>query len=269
MRNIVTNHHSKNILLTVIMKDYKKRIIGSLIALIVLVGLIKLVSDYYSIPFYTYPNFGIKIPPGNKRIGIDVSHHQDKINWKQVSEMRDLGKKVDFVFMKATQGNYLTDNQFSRNWSEAKDYNIKRGAYLFFDPRRNGKSQAQYFIRKAKLKKGDFAPVIDFEDLYGVHPEKARKRFIACAKLLKRHYGIEPILYTYSDFYRTNLTEDFEKYPLWIAHYKSYGKPRIDHDYCIWQFSDRGRMNGIKGNVDFNVSDLSESELNKLRIGLE
>jgi lysozyme len=248
--------------------NYKKRILISLIVLAALLGGIKLAADYFSIPFYTYPGFGIKIPPGNKLLGIDISHHQDKINWKQVSEMSDLGKKVNFVFMKATQGNYLTDNQFKRNWSEAKDYEIDRGAYLFFDPRRNGEAQARYFINRVKLTKGDFAPVIDFEDLYSVSKAKARKEFKACANLLKRHYGIQPILYTYSDFYRQNLNEDFEQYPLWIAHYKSYGKPRIDHDYYFWQFSDQGRMNGIKGNVDFNVSDRSESSLNELRLGL-
>jgi len=251
------------------MKDYKKRIIGGLLVFGCLIVLLKVASNYFSIPFYTYPNFGIKIPPGYKRIGIDISHHQDKINWKQVSEMRDLGKKVDFVFMKATQGNYLSDKQFKRNWSEAEEYKIKRGAYLFFDPRRDGRSQAQYFINRVKLKKGDFAPVIDFEDLYGVSKKVARHEFKACAYTLKSHYGIQPILYTYSDFYRQNLNESFQKFPLWIAHYKSWGKPRIDHDYYFWQFSDRGRMNGIKGHVDFNVSNMGDSKLNKLRIDMD
>lgn len=267
MRNIVTNHHSKNILLTLLKKHYKKRILAAVLVLGILIGLIKFASNYYNIPFYTYPGFGIKIPPGYKKLGIDISHYQSKINWKQVSEMRDLGTKVDFAFMKATQGNYLTDRQFKRNWCEAKANGINRGAYLFFDPRRNGKSQAKHFISKVKLEEGDFAPVIDFEDLYGVAPAKARKEFLACASTLKAHYYIEPILYTYADFYKRNLNEEFEKFPLWIAHYRNYGKPSINRDWYFWQFSDKGKMNGIKGHVDFNVSNANDKELSKIRIG--
>ena len=266
MRNIVTNQHSKNILLALLRKHYKKRILIGIVLFIALTGLIKFAVYYYNIPFYTYPGFGIKIPPGHKHLGIDVSHHQSKINWKQLTEMRDLGKKVDFVFMKATQGNYLTDKQFRRNWSEAKKYNLDRGAYLFFDPRRNGRSQARHFINKVKLSEGDFAPVIDFEDLYGVSPARARKEFITCAKILKAHYGIQPILYTYVDFYKMNLNKDFENYPLWIAHYRNYGKPSVDRDWYFWQFSDRGKMNGIRGNVDFNVSDASQSQLARIKL---
>ncbi len=249
-------------------KRYNKRILSGALVLIVLMIAIKLISNYYNIPFYTYPNFGIKIPPGYKKIGIDVSHHQDKINWKQVSEMRDLGKKVNFVFMKATQGNYLTDKQFRRNWEEAKKYNINRGAYLYFDPRRSGRGQAGYFINRVKLSKGDFAPVIDFEELYGVSKEKARREYLECSKVLKQHYGITPILYTYAHFYSKNLNDDFDNLPLWIAHYKTYGKPKIDREYYFWQFSDHGQMNGIRGKVDFNVSDMSDSKLNNVRIGM-
>jgi len=249
--------------------QFYKRILSGLLVLIVLVGLIKMASTYFSIPFYTYPGFGIKIPPAYNRLGIDVSHHQDKINWQQVADMKDLGIRVSFVFMKATQGTYLVDRQFKRNWSEAKDQNLQRGAYLFFDPRKNGAAQAKYFIKQVKLARGDFAPVIDFEELYGVSPKKARKEFMSCASVLKKYYNIQPILYTYVDFYRSNLNAKFEKFPLWVAHYKSYGKPRIDREWKIWQFSDRGKMNGIKGEVDFNVSDLSQRKLREIQVGMD
>lgn len=268
MRNIVTNHHSKNILLTLLKKHYKKRIVIGIGVFVILIGALNWGINYFNIPFYTYPNFGIKIPPGYKRLGIDVSHYQNKINWEQVSEMRDLGKKIDFVFMKATQGNYLSDKQFKRNWKEAKKNKIDRGAYLFFDPRKSGRAQAQFFIKRVKLTKGDFAPVIDFEKLYGVSKERAKRSFKACATVLKAHYGVQPILYTYVDFYKKNLGKDFEKYPLWIAHYRNYGRPSIDKEWFFWQFSDKGSINGIRSKVDFNVSNTSDTKLNQIRIGM-
>ncbi len=269
MRNIVTNHHSKNILLSLLKKHYKKRILISFVVLIGLAGLIKVAIHHYTIPFYTYPGFGIQIPPGYKHLGIDVSRYQRKINWKQLSEMQDLGKRIDFVFIKATQGTYLTDRQFKRNWREAKKYNLSRGAYLFFDPRKDGAKQAKHFIHKVKLAKGDFAPIIDFEDLYGISAHKARDAFKACALTLEAHYGVPPILYTYTHFYKKNLNQDFDKYPLWIAQYKKYGKPNIKRDWFCWQFSDKGKVNGIAGFVDFNVSNLNSTLLDNIRITKE
>lgn len=244
----------------------QKRLIGGGIVLFVLIILIKVVSNFYSIPFYTYPGFGIKIPAGYSTLGIDVSHHQDKINWKQVSEMKDLGMKCQFVFMKATQGNYMVDKQFKRNWSKAKEYQLSRGAYLFFDPRKGGKSQAKLFIKNVNLKTGDFPPVIDFEDLYGVSKSKAQQGVLECAKVLEQHYKVKPILYTYVDFYRNNSIEEFDSFPLWVAHYKSFGKPRIDRDWHFWQFSDRGNFDGIGSKVDFNVFKGRKTTMNKLLI---
>ena len=247
-------------------RSLQKRLLASGIILIALVVILKIVSNFYSIPFYTYPGFGIQIPSGYSTIGIDVSHHQKVINWKQVSEMKDLGLKCRFVFMKATQGNYMVDNQFKRNWKEAKDHKLHRGAYLFFDPRRSGKSQAKLFIRNVNLEKGDFPPVIDFEDLYGVSKTKACARASECAKILEQHYGVKPFLYTYVDFYKRNINDQFEDLPLWVAHYKSYGQPRIDRDWDFWQFSDRGKMDGIGSDVDFNVFNGRKGALKKLTI---
>ncbi len=234
-------------------KHKKNRIIYGAIVLVLLIICIRVVSTIFGIPVYTYPGFGIGIPPGYNSIGIDVSHYQSKINWEQVKDMRDLGMRIQFVFIKATQGTYQTDGQFNRNWREAKKYNIQRGAYLFFDPRQNGRAQANHFIKKVKLQSGDFAPVVDVEDLYGMSKANCRKEALACIKRLQQHYGVKPIIYSYTNFYKNNLGSAFDQYPLWIAHYKSFGKPRITRDWAVWQHSDKGRVNGIGGAVDFNV----------------
>lgn len=244
----------------------QKRLLGSAVALAAIIVLIKIASNFYSIPFYTYPGFGIKIPAGYYTLGIDVSHHQKTINWEQVSTMSDLGMKCQFVFMKATQGNYMKDKHFDRNWSAAKEHNLHRGAYLFFDPRRDGIAQARLFMKNVKLEQGDFPPVIDFEDLYGVNRSKALNRLLACAQELEDYYQVKPILYTYVDFYKNNAVEEFANYKLWIAHYKSYGAPRIDREWDFWQFSDRGRVDGIGTPVDFNVFNGGLSSMKKLLI---
>jgi lysozyme len=75
----------------------------------------------------------------------------------------------------------------------------------------------------------------------------------ACLNTLENYYHVKPIIYTYLHFYENYLSNDYKDYPLWIAHYLQPGKPRIDRSWSFWQHSERGRANGIRSRVDFNV----------------
>jgi lysozyme len=55
------------------------------------------------------------------------------------------------------------------------------------------------------------------------------------------------------DFYERYLGEDFDDYPLWVAHYYQLQQPRIKREWLFWQHSDKGNVNGIVNKVDFNV----------------
>ncbi len=50
--------------------------------------------------------------------GIDVSRWQERIDWQRVAKMRDNGIRLQFAFIKATEGEKLEDPYFSRNWQE-------------------------------------------------------------------------------------------------------------------------------------------------------
>ena len=50
-----------------------------------------------------------------------------------------------------------------------------------------------------------------------------------------------------------DLKTNFDNYPVWIAHYLQPARPRIDHQWLFWQHSEKGRVNGIREPVDFNV----------------
>lgn len=231
-----------------------------------LIAVIKFVNQYFGLTYITYPNFGIAMPAGYSVIGVDVSHHQQKINWEQLSAMEDMGMKISFVFMKATEGSNLKDNQFKRNWLEAKKYDIPRGAYLYFNSRMDGKSQAAFFIQNVKLENGDFPPVIDIEELKGVSSTACQKKVHECAKTLEEYYHVKPIIYSSADFYTAHLKDSFENYKLWVAHYTQRGKPRIQRHWHLWQHSESGHVNGVQGYVDFNVFNGNIEELNQMRI---
>jgi len=243
------------------MNQKLKQSLISIGILICLVIAIKKIYHHLTVPHVTYPNFGIDIPLGYKTIGIDVSHHQGTINWELLSKMRDSStadsgkvKKIEFAFIKATQGNHFTDKQFNRNWSEAKEYGITRGAYLYFEPDVNGVAQARLFRRKVDLSRGDLPPVVDVEEINAVDPVIFRKNVSDCLNELQGIYKVKPIIYSGANFYNTHLNGYFDDYPFWVAHYKSTGSPKVEREWSFWQHSDKGRVDGIEGEqVDFNV----------------
>ena len=70
---------------------------------------------------------------------------------------------------------------------------------------------------------------------------------------VEHYYGVRPILYTNVDFYEQILKDEFDSYPLWVAHYLQKENPRIRRDWHFWQYSEQGRVNGIFHKVDFNA----------------
>lgn len=200
-----------------------------------------------------YKEFGIPIPEGYSIHGIDVSRYQSVVNWQLVKEMYVQGITIDFVFIKATEGNSDKDFYFKRNWRKAKEAGLIRGAYHFFLPTKDGTLQARNFISHVKFSSGDLPPVVDVEQTYGVKKEILQQRLKAWLYATELAYGVKPIIYTNVDFYKKYLSGEFDDYPLWAAHYLQPNAPRINRDWHFWQHSERGKVSGINANVDFNV----------------
>ncbi len=203
--------------------------------------------------YVTYPQFGIPIPAGYEIHGIDVSKYQDRISWEAVQQMQVQDVRLHFAFMKATEGVSNTDSYFKRNWKKSKDAGIVRGAYHFFIASKDGRTQAENFIKRVDLQTGDLPPVLDVEQNFGTSPTQLRKEIKEWLDVAEQHYGVRPIIYTYVVFYEKYLQGYFDDYPLWVAHYLQPNQPRIQRSWSFWQHSEKGKVNGIRSNVDFNV----------------
>lgn len=203
--------------------------------------------------FVKYPEFGISIPEKYSIHGIDVSKYQQFIAWDAVKAMQVKKVKIDFAFIKATEGIGNTDGKFFRNWAKSKQVGITRGAYHFFLATKDGKRQAENFINAVVLETGDLPPVVDVEQTYGISPPRLRQELKECLDVLENFYKVKPIVYTNVDFYKQYLGKEFDNYPLWAAHYFEYNEPRVKRDWQFWQHSEEGRVNGILSKVDFNV----------------
>ena len=113
--------------------------------------------------------------------------------------------------------------------------------------------QAENFIKIVDLKPGDLPPVLDVEQTNGISKELIRKELKTWLDIVENNYHIRPIIYTNIDFYKQNMGDEFDDYPLWVAHYYQPRQPRIKRDWVFWQHNDNGRVNGILSPVDFNV----------------
>lgn len=181
--------------------------------------------------------------------GVDVSHHQGEIDWRKVTDQKDL----KFVFMKATEGHDFVDDRFKINWKEARKNGIRTGAYHFFSMRSSGEEQAQNFIRIVPKETDSLPPVIDLEIHLNHDRHQVRRELHRLATELERHYGKKPILYVTYDTYDTYVKGDFKKFDIWIRDILKPPSLKDSRDWTFWQYSNRGRVRGIDTHVDLNV----------------
>lgn len=186
----------------------------------------------------------------NNRQGIDVSHWNGPINWVQVAE-----QKIDFAYIKATEGQTFTDPMFDVNYKGARDAGLKVGAYHFarFHNEDEALKEAQFFLAAIGSKTMDLPYALDLEDNGGLSKEAFTKAAGAFLNYLHDH-GKEGIVYSYPYFIQQNITSGLEHYPLWLANYKTGQPDDVPDwaDWAIWQYRSDGSINGINGDVDFN-----------------
>ncbi|MCX6217789.1 GH25 family lysozyme [Spirosoma sp.] len=209
--------------------------------------------------------FGIRLPMRYGIHGIDVSRHNDRIDWARVRKMEAYGVRLQFVFIKATEGATLADKHFKKNWREAKKSALRRGAYHFYHPTRDPLKQANNFIRNVDLSEGDFAPVVDFEVVNGQSDETIVNGLRVWLQTIEDHYQARPIIYTNGNLYRRYIKGNLDDYPLWIAdysasHLRSYNPDKL----YLWQHNQSGLVQGIRGQVDFNVFVMDENRMSEI-----
>ncbi|MBL7703679.1 MAG: glycoside hydrolase family 25 protein [Ferruginibacter sp.] len=246
-------------------KGILKSILIPVLALAIIATAVYYINDFLSKPkFVRYPEFGIDLPVSYAIHGIDVSRYQHNIDWKAVQAMEDKKVKIGFAFIKATEGLGRVDNGFRKNWFNAKEARVPRGAYHFFVSSKSGKAQAENFIETVKLSTGDLPPVLDIETANGASVADIQQRAKDWLVMVEKYYKVKPIIYTNVVFYENFLDGKFDDYPLWVAHYYVKDKPRIKRRWTLWQHNEKGRVNGIDAFVDFNVFNGDSAAFKKL-----
>lgn len=190
--------------------------------------------------------------------GIDVSHWQNIIDWSMVK------KHIDFAFLKCTQEAHGQDPSFPRNWYDCDRNQIPCGPYHFFMPKVSPASQQANFVatlnsvigKPYHTLVGKLPPVIDFEVTQGMPIKEVIANLIQLAEGITSDLGIKPIIYTNNalSYDAMDPYAQLQNYSLWISHFyvPTPHVPKPWSTWQFWQFTNRGQVPGIKGNVDRN-----------------
>lgn len=188
---------------------------------------------------------------------IDVSHNQGKIQWTKV-----LNAGVDSVYIKVSQGTTFIDPMMMVNAFAAEAAGLKIGYYHFGTLNGNNveidaTNEANFFlslIRKAP--KATLPLVLDIETNNNkVSPQNVLLFINTFFKILSTNGKTDVLLYSYTPFLDENLpsSHSLEGIRTWIAAYGGhYHIPKGWQNIYMWQYDDKGKIDGISTIVDLN-----------------
>jgi lysozyme len=189
--------------------------------------------------------------------GVDVSKYQGDIDWSSVRNA-----KVQFAWIKATEGANYVDSNFQRNWFAAKAAGLPRGAYHFVYWCRPWQEEMAWFEANVPVDPDALPPVLDVEatpdsKTCQIHLQRSEviAEMHAMLDEMQRHYGKRPMIYTTVDFYRAILQPSaFSDYPIWVRSTKYH--PAVvygQRKWRFWQYQSDGYVPGIHAKVDRNA----------------
>ena len=184
--------------------------------------------------------------------GIDVSHWQGTIDWNKVK-----AAGIEFAIIKAggSDAGTYTDSKWEANYKGAKAAGIPIGAYFFVGKdcvtAAAGKADAERFIQILKGKQLEYPVYMDNEAQPASAKAGITEATIAfCETMEAAGYFVGIYGSAVSGFKERMDDSKLTDYAHWVAQYAS--KCSYKGEYGIWQYSSKGKVDGISGNVDLD-----------------
>lgn len=191
---------------------------------------------------------------GDESLGIDVSAHQQEIDWEGVAS-----DGYQFAIIKATEGSGYTDPQFLENWQGAQDAGLVVGAYHYFTLCSPGADQAADFLATVPVDDAFLPPALDleFDGACDARPDgdSVQAEIDAWVNLVEAAWGRRVTIYSSNEWR--------EHYGLPVADgradwlYDDLGRPE-NPEWAIWQMRFDGTVTGIDGPVDIDTARVEE-----------
>lgn len=193
--------------------------------------------------------------------GVDVSSYQGRIDWDAVA-----GNGIDFAMIRILTGkgttNLSVDSCFEYNYRNARAAGIKVGVYRYsYAVSVNGaKREARRIVEELDGRKLDYPVVLDMEETSVLNNTSREER----TEIIQAYQEIiEGAGYKFALYANKNWLDNYIEagalrgVDIWLARWRSlsygpgYSGPG---NLTMWQYSSKGSIDGISGNVDLNVS---------------
>ena len=208
---------------------------------------------------YNFASDGALIT-GTGIMGIDVSKHNGVIDWNAVKN-----SGVSYVIIRcgyrgSSLGGLIVDPMFHSNIKGATDAGLKVGVYFFTQAvdRVEAVEEASMVLELIKNYRISYPVFLDVEASGGRADGISREtRTEVCKAFCQTIQNAGYTAGVYAN--KTWLTEKFDPgqlgaYKIWLAQYAS--APTYNGRYEMWQYKSTGRVSGISGDVDLNLSYL-------------
>ena len=198
---------------------------------------------------------------GSGTLGIDVSKYQPSINWASVK-----ASGIDFVIIRcgyrgSSTGALIQDPYYTSHIKGAKNAGLRVGVY-FFSTALTEAEAVEEASMCAELCKGygiNYPVFLDVESsnrpgYNGLSREQRTANIQAFCKTIASA-GYTPGLYANKTWLSEKINTGSLSCKIWLAQYNANG-PTYSGRYDIWQYTSKGHVDGISGNVDMNKSFL-------------
>lgn len=205
--------------------------------------------------YYNDPNY-------TTELGIDISRHQEEIDWQKVA---DAG--IQFVIIRlgfrgyGSEGTLNMDALFEENFTGAQAAGIKTGVYFYSTATTpsEAEEEAQMVLNALGGRPLEYPVIYDWE----IHNNTARNANVEkavatdsaiafCETIAQA--GYTPMIYMGFDVgYRRLDLSRLTNYDFWFPQY-SVNAPTMYYNFRIWQYTDSGSVPGISGKVDMDIA---------------
>ena len=209
-------------------------------------------------------NFGsdgaIATTVNGSTFGIDVSRHNGKIDWNAVK-----ASGVDYVIIRcgyrgSSTGALIEDQNFKTNIKGATAAGLKVGVYVFSQAVNEVEAVKEASLAVSLVKGYNLAyPIFIDTEASGGRADKIDKATRTavvnafCQTVVSA--GYKPGIYASKSWFEDKLNMgSVASCKIWLAQYSA--SPTYKGRYDMWQYSDKGKISGISGNVDLNYSYL-------------
>ena len=207
-------------------------------------------------PYYKYEDENY-----TSKLGVDVSEYQGDIDWERLKEAG-----VEFAILRlgyrgyGQAGRIVLDEKFEENYTGATENGIEVGVYFFSQAINidEVREEADIVLERLGGKQITYPVAFDLERIKhddartdNLTNEEISNMALEFCKIIESN-GYTPCVYGNSKTFTTKMAlEQFNSYNKWYADYLE--KPLYPYEFSIWQYTEKGRIDGIEGNTDLNI----------------